>query len=404
MKQTLNLKQEHPMKRVVIGLSGGVDSSVAAYLLKQQGYDVIALFMVNWHDRTGTITSRCTWEDDAMIAEMVAKKLEIPFHIVDLSVDYKKRVVDYMFAEYSKGRTPNPDVLCNREIKFDIFLDECLKYDADFVATGHYCRKSEFEKDGQTIHQLLAGKDDNKDQSYFLCQLNQYQLSKAMFPIGHLEKPEVREIARHANLPSAERKDSQGICFVGKVDLPTFLQQQLEPKTGNVIEIPAEFIAKKKVVEKTEENFRKLCSAFPYKPWNGAVIGEHRGAHYYTVGQRKGLNIGGHQDPLFVLGTDVNRNILYVGEGTEHPGLYRPGLFIPNEEIHWIRTDLVMNSGENRRYDLRIRYRQPLEKATIFQREDGMYIIFDEEQRGITSGQFAAWYEGDELIGSGVIA
>ncbi len=401
MKQTLNLK---PMKRVVIGLSGGVDSSVAAYLLKQQGYDVVALFMVNWHDRTGTITSRCTWEDDAMIAGMVAKKLDIPFHIVDLSVDYKKRVVDYMFAEYSKGRTPNPDVLCNREIKFDIFLDECLKYNADFVATGHYCRKSELEKDGQIILQLLAGKDNNKDQSYFLCQLNQYQLSKSMFPIGHLEKPEVREIAREANLPSAERKDSQGICFVGKVDLPTFLQQQLEPKTGNVIEIPTDFISKKKNVEKTEENFHKLCSAFPYKPWNGAVIGEHRGAHYYTVGQRKGLNIGGHHDPLFVLGTDINRNILYVGEGTEHPGLYRPGLFIPKDEIHWIRTDLAMETGENRRYDLRIRYRQPLEKATIYQHDDGMYIIFDEEQRGITSGQFAAWYEGDELIGSGVIA
>jgi len=392
------------MSRVVIGLSGGVDSSVAAYLLKLQGHDVVALFMVNWHDRTGTITSRCTWEDDAMIAEMVAKKLDIPFHIVDLSKDYKQRVVDYMFAEYSKGRTPNPDVLCNREIKFDIFLEECLKYDADYVATGHYCRKSEVEVNGHKIYQLLAGKDNNKDQSYFLCQLSQYQLSKAMFPIGHLEKPEVREIARQAGLPSAERKDSQGICFVGKVDLPTFLQQQLDPKTGNVIEIPAEFMAKKKVIDKTEENFRKLCAAFPYKPWNGKVIGEHRGAHYYTVGQRKGLNIGGHQDPLFVIGTDVNRNILYVGEGTEHPGLYRLGLFIPQEEIHWIRQDLIMKAGESRTYDLRIRYRQPLEKATIYQKEEGMYILFDEEQRGITSGQFAAWYEGDELIGSGVIA
>jgi tRNA-specific 2-thiouridylase len=404
MKQSLNLKIETPMKRVVIGLSGGVDSSVAAYLLKKQGYDVVALFMVNWHDRTGTITSRCTWEDDAMIAELVAKKLEIPFHIVDLSAEYKERVVDYMFTEYSKGRTPNPDVLCNREIKFDIFLDECLRHEADFVATGHYCRKGEFEKDGLTIHRLLAGKDKNKDQSYFLCQLNQYQLSKAMFPIGHLEKPEVREIARMANLPTAERKDSQGICFVGKVDLPTFLQQQLEPKTGNVIEIPEDFILKKKQIERTEDNFRKLCSAFPYKPWNGEVIGEHTGAHYYTVGQRKGLNIGGHQDPLFVIGTDVSRNILYVGEGAEHPGLYRPGLFIPRDEIHWIRPDLIMNTGESRKYDLRIRYRQQLEKATIYQRTEGMYVIFEEEQRGITSGQFASWYEGDELIGSGVIA
>ncbi|WP_372775148.1 tRNA 2-thiouridine(34) synthase MnmA [Mangrovibacterium sp.] len=392
------------MKRVVIGLSGGVDSSVAAYLLKEQGYEVIALFMINWHDRTGTLTGQCTWEDDALIAEMVAKKLDMPFHIVDLSEHYKTRVVDYMFDEYSKGRTPNPDVLCNREIKFDIFMDECLKHGADFVATGHYCQKSEFNNDGQMIYQLRAGADTNKDQSYFLCQLNQEQLSKALFPIGHLDKPEVRRIAAEQQLPTATRKDSQGICFVGKVDLPTFLQQQLEPKTGNVIEVAADFVCKKKQVEKTPENFRKLCFSYPYKPWNGEVIGEHRGAHYYTVGQRKGLNIGGHEKPLFVIGTDVKRNIIYVGEGTEHPGLYRPGLFIGNEEIHWIRTDLAMEVGEVREYDVRIRYRQPLEKATLFRQEDGIYMLFQDEQRGITSGQFAAWYQGDELIGSGVIA
>ncbi|MGD9929015.1 MAG: tRNA 2-thiouridine(34) synthase MnmA [Mangrovibacterium sp.] len=392
------------MKKVVIGLSGGVDSSVAAYLLKQQGYDVIALFMINWHDRTGTLTGQCTWEDDALIAEMVAKKLDMPFHIVDLSEHYKKRVVDYMFDEYSKGRTPNPDVLCNREIKFDIFMDECLKHGADFVATGHYCQKSEIEKDGQKIFQLLAGADNNKDQSYFLCQLSQEQLSKALFPIGHLEKPEVRRIATEQQLPTATRKDSQGICFVGKVDLPTFLQQQLEPKTGNVIEVPASFMEKKKQVEKTPENFRKLCFPFPYKPWNGTVIGEHRGAHFYTVGQRKGLNIGGYTEPLFVIGTDVNRNIIYVGEGSEHPGLYRPGLFIAKEEIHWIRPDLAMNVGEVRDYEVRIRYRQPLEKATLYQHEEGLYILFENEQRGITAGQFAAWYNGDELIGSGAIS
>ena len=391
-------------EKVVIGLSGGVDSSVAAYLLKQQGYDVTALFMVNWHDRTGSLTGSCTWEDDALIAEMVAKKLDMPFHIVDLSKDYKKRVVDYMFNEYSKGRTPNPDVLCNREIKFDIFLDECLKYGADYVATGHYCRKSEFEKDGHTVYQLLAGTDNNKDQSYFLCQLNQQQLSKALFPIGHLEKPEVRRIAAELQLPTADRKDSQGICFVGKVDLPTFLQQQLEPKPGNVIEVQSEFMARKKHVEHTTDNFKKLCFAYPYKPWNGTIIGEHRGAHFYTVGQRKGLNIGGHQEPLFILGTDVARNIIYVGEGTEHPGLFRPGLFIPAEETHWIRTDLQMQPGDERRYEVRIRYRQPLEKATLYQREEGIYMLFDNEQRGVTSGQFAAWYDGDELIGSGVIA
>ena len=392
------------MKKVVIGLSGGVDSSVAAYLLKQQGYDVTALFMINWHDRTGTLTGQCTWEDDALIAEMVSKKLDMPFHIVDLSKDYKHRVVDYMFDEYRKGRTPNPDVLCNREIKFDIFMNECMKYGADYVATGHYCRRSELSRDGKTIHQLLAGTDPNKDQSYFLCQLNQDQLSKSLFPVGHLLKPEVRRIAAEQQLPTAARKDSQGICFVGKVDLPTFLQQQLEPKTGNVIEVPASFIEKKKKIEKTPANFKKLCFAYPYKPWNGEVIGEHRGAHFFTIGQRKGLNIGGHADPLFVIGTDVNRNIIYVGEGTEHPGLYRPGLFIPMQEVHWIRTDLSMQPGDTRRYDVRIRYRQPLEKATLYQHEEGLYMIFEQEQRGVTPGQFAAWYDGDELIGSGVIA
>ncbi len=392
------------MSRVVVGISGGVDSSVAAYLLKEQGHDLIALFMVNWHERVGNITSACTWEEDALIAEMVAKKLDIPFHIVDLSKDYKKRVVDYMFAEYQAGRTPNPDVLCNREIKFDSFLDEAMKFDADFVATGHYCRKSEVEVNGETIHRLLAGKDPNKDQSYFLCQLNQQQLSKAMFPVGELLKPEVREIARKQNLPTAERKDSQGICFVGKVDLPTFLQQQLEPKPGNVIEIPATFSEKKKQLEVSEENYRKLCFSFPYKPWNGKVIGEHQGAHFYTIGQRKGLNIGGHKDPLFVLGTDVKRNIVYVGEGQNHPGLHRKGLFVAHDDMHWIRHDLKMEVGEKRTFDIRIRYRQPLEKGTLHLNKDGAWFLFDNEQRGITAGQFTAWYLNDELIGSGVIA
>ncbi len=392
------------MKRIVVGLSGGVDSSVAAYLLKQQGHDLVALFMVNWHERVGNITSACTWEEDALIAKMVAKKLDIPFHIVDLSKDYKKRVVDYMFAEYQSGRTPNPDVLCNREIKFDSFLEEALKFDADLVATGHYCRKTEIKKDGKTIHQLLAGKDPNKDQSYFLCQLNQKQLSKALFPVGDLLKPEVRDIARKMNLPTAERKDSQGICFVGKVDLPTFLQQKLIPKTGNVIEVPAKFMERKKQIELTEENYSKICFPFPYKPWNGEVIGEHQGAHFYTIGQRKGLNIGGYSEPLFVIGTDVHRNIIYVGEGKKHPGLYRPGLFIATEEMHWIREDLQLKVGEKKEFDVRIRYRQPLEKAIMHQTKGGVYILFKDEQRGITSGQFAAWYSGEELIGSGVIA
>ncbi len=392
------------MKRVVIGLSGGVDSSVAAYLLKQQGYDVTALFMINWHDRTGTLTGQCTWEDDALIAEMVAKKLGMPFHIVDLSKDYKQRVVDYMFSEYGKGHTPNPDVLCNREIKFDIFLDECLKLGADYVATGHYCRKSEFTLDRQTMYRLLAGADPNKDQSYFLCQLTQYQLARSLFPVGHLLKREVRRIAAEQQLPTAARKDSQGICFVGKVDLPTFLQQQLEPKTGNIIDIPASFMEKKKNVEKTPANFKKLCFAYPWKPWNGKVIGEHRGAHFYTIGQRKGLRVGGHAEPLFVIGTDVHRNIIYVGEGTGHPGLFRPGLFIAWPEVHWLRPDIAMQPGETRRYQVRIRYRQPLGEATLYLHDEGLYMLFDQEQRGVTPGQFAAWYDGDELVGSGVIA
>lgn len=391
-------------KKVCIGLSGGVDSSVAAYLLKEQGYDVFALFMINWKETTGSITAACTWEDDVVFAEMTAKKLDIPFHIVDLSEFYRKRVVDYMFAEYEKGRTPNPDVLCNREIKFDIFLQKALELGAEYVATGHYCRREETIVEGVQTFRLLEGVDPNKDQSYFLCQLNQYQLAKSLFPIGHLLKPEVREIARKQGLITAERKDSQGICFVGKVDLPVFLQQQLAPKKGNVILIPADFSARKKINIKSEENLPKITAAFPFKPWQGSVIGEHNGAHYFTVGQRKGLNIGGFVEPLFVLATDVVRNIVYVGEGKEHPGLFRSGLFIAREEMHWIRTDREVRSGEEGRFLVRVRYRQPLEKATMISRVEGAYLLFDREQRGITSGQFAAWYDGEELIGSGVIA
>lgn len=393
------------MKRVVIGLSGGVDSSVAAYLLKQQKYDVVALFMVNWHQRTGTVTSACTWEEDALIAEMAAKKLDIPFHIVDLSEDYKRRVVDYMFAEYEAGRTPNPDILCNREIKFDTFMNEAEKLGANLIATGHYCRKTETVTNGNTTYSLLAGTDPNKDQSYFLCQLNQQQLSKAIFPIGELLKPEVRRIAKEQNLPTAERKDSQGICFVGKVDLPTFLQQQLQPRPGNIIEVPAKFMENnKKDIEINEENYRKLCFNFPYKPWNGKIIGQHNGAHFYTIGQRKGLNIGGHKNPLFVIATDVNRNIIYVGEGQNHPGLFRRGLFVTENNIHWIRPDMKMQPGQKQQFDIRIRYRQPLEKGTVHMKEEGAYIIFENEQRGITSGQFAALYLGNELTGSGTIS
>ncbi len=391
-------------EKVVIGLSGGVDSSVAAYLLKKEGYEVIGVFMINWKENTGTLTAECTWEDDVTFAEMVAKKLDIPFHVVDLSDFYRKRVVDYMFSEYERGRTPNPDVLCNREIKFDLFMEKAMELGASSVATGHYCRREVIEVEGNKYYRLLAGTDANKDQSYFLCQLNQQQLSKSLFPIGNLLKPEVREIAREQGLITAERKDSQGICFVGKVDLPVFLQQQLAAKKGNVIEIPASFITKKKEVPRQPEFFNKLCFPFPYKPWNGKVIGEHNGAHFHTIGQRKGLNIGGYETPLFVLATDVVRNIIYVGEGKEHPGLYRPGLFIPKEDIHWIRPDLAMAEGEERSFLFRIRYRQALEEGRMYVKSDGAYVLFGDEQRGITSGQFAAWYLDDELVGSGVIA
>jgi tRNA-specific 2-thiouridylase len=392
------------MSRIAVGLSGGVDSSVAATLLKEQGHDVEALFMVNWHDRTGTLSSACTWEEDALIAEMVAKKLDIPFRIVDLSDHYRKRVVDYMFAEYQAGRTPNPDILCNREIKFDIFLEEAFSSGAELVATGHYCRSEIVTSGGMPVYRLLAGVDKAKDQSYFLCQLNQVQLAGSVFPIGHLLKSDVRAIARREGLPTADRKDSQGICFVGKVDLPEFLQQKLEAKTGNVIEIPSAFFARKKEFEPTEENWRMLCFPYPLKPWHGKVAGTHRGAHFFTIGQRKGLNIGGFAEPLFVVATDVHRNIVYVGEGQDHPGLYRKGLHIPLQAVHWIREDLKMEPGENRYYEVRIRYRQPLENACLHMRDDGLWIIFEREQRGITPGQFAAWYHGDELLGSGTIA
>ena len=359
--------------------------------------------MINWKENTGSLTAGCTWEDDVTFAEMIAKKLDIPFHVVDLSDSYRKRVVDYMFSEYEKGRTPNPDVLCNREIKFDLFMDKASELGAQYVATGHYCRRGEVNIEGKLYYRLLAGTDPNKDQSYFLCQLNQDQLSRSLFPVGHLLKPEVREIARQQGLITAERKDSQGICFVGKVDLPVFLQQKLASKKGNVIEIDASFM-EKKALPLIPENFPKLCSPFPFKPWNGKIVGEHNGAHFYTIGQRKGLNIGGYVEQLFVLATDVVRNIIYVGEGKDHPGLFRQGLFIPGEDMHWVRTDMTMSAGEERDFLIRIRYRQPLEKGRITMTSEGAYILFEREQRGITSGQFAAWYLDDELIGSGIIA
>ncbi len=390
------------MKRVVVGLSGGVDSSVAAYLLKQQGYDVIAVFMINWHDKTGTLEGDCPWRDDLVFAQLVAKKLDIPFHSADLSKVYKKRVIDYMFHEYEMGRTPNPDVLCNREIKFDEFFKVAEKYNADFVATGHYCRKETIEKDGKSVYRLLAGLDPNKEQSYFLCQLNQEQLSKILFPIGELPKERVREIASEQNLPTADKKDSQGICFIGKVDLPTFLQQRLETKKGDVIEIPRRF---KDYLDFNPERDNPIYLSQPwqYQPEDGINIGTHNGAHFYTIGQRKGLNIGGKKEPLFIIGTDTMRNIIYTGEGKNHPGLYRRGLSINTSAMHWVRPDLQFKQGESKRFSFRIRYRQSLQKGTLHVMKEASYIVFDKAQRGIAPGQFAAWYEGDEVIGSGVI-
>ena len=457
--------------KVCIGLSGGVDSSVAALLLKQQGYDVFALFMQNWHDASTTLHGDCEWEEDRFVAEMVARRIGIPFYFVDLSKEYRQRVVDYMFDEYEKGRTPNPDVLCNREIKFDAFLKCAEGLGADYVATGHYCRKETIQgADGQQVHRILAGSDPNKDQSYFLCQLSQEQLAKAMFPIGDIIKPEVRRLAHEADLPSADKKDSQGICFVGKVDLPTFLQQKLKPCEGDIVEVfdawyseseqygfiretlsglmreegEAKMItdyvsedkatsvsnsecpfAMEKVAELSDEDFLRLSQPVQYdikfetetyrsgrkhikktrykeNPY-GKIIGKHDGAQFYTIGQRKGLNVGGHKDSLFVIETDIARNIIYVGEGHTHKGLSRSCLRVAPEELHWIRRDLAMSPGEIRRYRVRIRYRQPLQDATVVMRDNGLYILFDAPQRGITPGQFAVWYDGDEMIGSGVI-
>ena len=457
--------------KVCVGLSGGVDSSVAALLLKQQGYDVFALFMQNWHDASTTLHGDCEWEEDRFVAEMVARKIGIPFYFVDLSKEYRQRVVDYMFDEYAKGRTPNPDVLCNREIKFDAFLKCAEKLGADYVATGHYCRKETIiAEDGSTVHRILAGTDPNKDQSYFLCQLSQRQLAKAMFPIGDIVKPEVRRLAHEADLPSADKKDSQGICFVGKVDLPTFLQQKLKPCEGDIVEVydayyadnehyrfiretlssmmsePGEakmitdYVSEDKaspvsgtgspfsmerIALLSDDAFLRLSEPVRYdirfetetyrsgrkhikktrykeNPF-GKIVGKHDGAQFYTIGQRKGLNIGGHKDSVFVIETDVPGNIIYVGEGHTHKGLSRSCLRVAPDELHWIRKDLAMSPGEIRRYRVRIRYRQPLQDATVIMRHNGLYILFDTPQRGITPGQFAVWYDGDEMIGSGVI-
>lgn len=389
------------MKRVVVGLSGGVDSSVAAYLLKEQGYDVIGLFMKNWHDESVILANECPWIEDSNDAMLVAQSLGIPFQVIDMSAEYKERIVDYMFAEYAAGRTPNPDVLCNREIKFDSFLKTALSLGADYVATGHYCQKEEIHVDGKPVYRLLAGKDKNKDQSYFLCQVSQEQLSKALFPIGNLEKSEVRRIAAEQGLVTAEKKDSQGLCFVGKISLPDFLQQQLKPIEGAIIEIPAQKVNGK---SHSTEDLVAVTEPHHFATAQGEEVGRHQGAHYFTIGQRKGLHVGGKEKPLFVIGTDIPDNLIFVGQGDDHPGLYRKGLRVADSEVHWIRTDLKMKAGETREYQARIRYRQPLTKATLTYDGETLFVLFDEAQRGVAPGQFVAWYDGEELIGSGVIS
>nr|WP_321228616.1 tRNA 2-thiouridine(34) synthase MnmA [uncultured Psychroserpens sp.] len=401
------------MKRVIVGLSGGVDSSVAAYLLKEQGYEVIGLFMKNWHDDSVTISDECPWLDDSNDAMLVADKLGIPFQTVDLSEQYKERIVDYMFDEYQKGRTPNPDVLCNREIKFDVFMKIALDLGADYVATGHYCRKAissvvdVIDGTSKETYHLLAGADHNKDQSYFLCQLSQEQLSKALFPIGELTKPEVREIATKLDLVTADKKDSQGLCFIGKVRLPEFLQQKLKPKEGVIVEIPEEqayYNVETPNFESKVEELQYLTKKIDYNVSDGKIVGKHQGAHYFTKGQRKGLAVGGTVEPLFVIDTDVDENVIYTGQGKKHPGLFKSALFVTNEELHWIREDLTLKVDETMKVKARIRYRQTLENATLHKVDNGLFVEFENPQSAITEGQFAAWYLDDELVGSGVIS
>lgn len=393
--------------KIVVGLSGGVDSSVTAYLLQQQGHEVIGLFMRNWNDASVTLEDECPWIEDSNDALLVAQKLGIPFQVIDMSELYKERIVDYMFAEYEKGRTPNPDVLCNREVKFDVFIKTALSLGAEKVATGHYARvTSSFDDNGKEIFHLLAGKDNNKDQSYFLCQLSQDQLSKSLFPIGELTKPEVREIAKQQGLVTADKKDSQGLCFIGKVSLPEFLKQQLEPKEGEIVEIFKDFEGfhqEKPHFESKLEELEFLSSKIQYQKTDGKVIGKHQGAQYYTIGQSKGLGIGGHKESCFIVQRDMDNNILFVGEGHAFPGLYRKALKIDSSEIHWVREDLRLKNGETKNVLARIRYRQSLQKATLYQFEDALYIDFEEPQSAIAEGQFAAWYDGEELLGSGVI-
>ena len=389
------------MERVIVGLSGGVDSSVAAYLLKKNGYEVIGIFMKNWHDSSVTISDNCPWIDDRNDAMIVAEKLGIPFHTLDFSKEYKTKIVDYMHSEYKRGRTPNPDILCNKEIKFDLFLKAAMNLNAKYIATGHYCKKDEIKIDGNLVYRLLIGKDKIKDQSYFLSQLNQFQLSKIKFPIGDLKKREVRQIARKINLINAEKKDSQGLCFIGKVKLPEFLKKKLNPIRGKVIKVDKSSEIFNKL--KNQKKLNELAKEYNYSNCNGKVIGEHNGAHFYTIGQRKGINIGGFIKPLYVIFIDTLKNIIYVGEGESHPGLYRKGLKVIKSDIHWIREDLKIKLNQKLKVESRIRHRQKLQKSTLYMKENELIVIFNKPQKAIARGQFIAWYINNELIGSGKI-
>jgi len=393
--------------KIVVGLSGGVDSSVTAHILKEQGHEVIGIFMRNWNDASVTLEDECPWIEDSNDALMVAKKLKIPFHVIDMSETYKKRIVDYMFDEYSKGRTPNPDILCNREIKFDAFMNIAISLGAEKVATGHYAKISEIRQNNNILYRLLAGSDKNKDQSYFLCQLNQEQLSKALFPIGDLTKEEVRKIAKKENLVTADKKDSQGLCFIGKISLPEFLKQKLEPKNGKIVEIFRDFEKfhqEPPIFSSKYEELKYFSSKIKYNEEDGVVIGNHIGAQYYTIGQSKGLGIGGHKESCFVISRDMDKNILFVGEGHSFPGLFRKTIKINNDEVHWIRDDLKLKNEEKMDVMIRIRYRQSLQEAIIYQFSDAFYIEFKNPQSALAEGQFATWYKDEECLGSGVIS
>ena len=367
-------------KKVVVALSGGVDSSVAAFLLKNKGYELIGLFMKNWHDENVTISDECPWLDDSNDAMLVAEKLNIPFQTIDLSKEYKERIIDYMFEEYSKGNTPNPDILCNREIKFDVFMDIAISLGADYVATGHYSSIIEDKSNENTIYQLHAASDHLKDQSYFLCQLNQDQLKRIIFPLGNISKSEVRDIARKNNLITAEKKDSQGLCFVGKVSLPDFLQQKLKKK-----------------------DLEFLSSRISYKKNDGKLIGKHDGAHFFTIGQRKGLSIGGYKDPLFIISTNTSSNEIYVGEGKNHPGLLKKVLKIKFSEINWVNNTYNYLIIKDLTLKARIRHRQKLQEIKVEKVNDFLYVEFKEFQSAVTPGQFIAIYQKNQLIASGVI-